>query len=88
MGLRVHGDSIESLIKERRETEKEVKLLQAEIDRARMERETVLKEEVPPVSESLAELDDRIEKLKAQKKERAVKLGDICRVVRTISAGD
>ena len=76
------GDTIESLIRERRKTEKESKLLQAQIDR--LEAEKLEKDD----EGTLEALSSQIEKLSFEKREKAKKLKDICRIARTISAGD
>ena len=86
MGLQVHGDTIESLITERRGTGKEAKELQAQIDRLRAEKAE--REESADTAESLEELDRQIEELTVEKSERSQKLRNICRMARTISAGD
>ena len=79
MGLpTVHGDTIESLIRERRETEEEVRRLQKEIKRLSLERG-----EAP---DSAA--DEEIERLARLRQEKSRKLTEICMVARTISAGD
>ena len=74
----VHGDTIESLIRERRETEEEVRRLQKEIKRLSLE-----KGEAP---DSAA--DEEIERLARLRQEKSRKLTEICMVARTISAGD
>jgi predicted phage gp36 major capsid-like protein len=74
----VHGDTIESLIRERRETEEEVRRLQKEIKRLSLEKDGA--------PDSAA--DEEIERLARLKKEKARKLTEICMVARTISAGD
>ena len=72
----VHGDTIESLIRERRETEEEVRRLQSEIKRLSLERG-----EAP-------DADEEIERLAMLRQEKSRKLTEICMVARTISAGD
>lgn len=84
MDLKVHGDTIESLIKERRETEKEAKSLQEQIDRLRKEREMA----APDNPDTLTALDEQLQKLTQEKSDRAHKLKNICMMARTISAGD
>ena len=74
----VHGDTIESLIRERRETEEEVRRLQKEIKQLSLERG-----EAP---DSAA--DEEIERLARLRQEKSRKLTEICMVARTISAGD
>lgn len=71
--LKVHGDTIESLIRERRETEKEVKELQKEIDRLRQDQE---------------KNSEQIKQLTLRKEQYSGKLTSICMAARTISAGD
>ena len=79
MGLpTVHGDTIESLIRERRETEEEVRRLQKEIKRLSLER--------GDAPDSAA--DEEIERLARLRQEKSRKLTEICMVARTISAGD
>ena len=85
MGAQVHGDTIESLILERRETQKEVKELQDRIDRLCAQKG---ENGENPESDSPAALDMQIEELTREKRERAQKLKNICRMARTISAGD
>ena len=89
--MKMSGDTIESLIRERRKTEKdrerrktekESKLLQAQIDR--LEAERLEKDNAG----ALEELNSQIEELSFEKREKAKKLKDICRIARTISAGD
>jgi hypothetical protein len=80
--VKMSGDTIESLIRERRKTEKESKLLQAQIDR--LEAEKLEKDD----EGTLEALSSQIEKLSFEKREKAKKLKDICRIARTISAGD
>ena len=80
--VKMSGDTIESLIRERRKTEKESKLLQAQIDR--LEAEKLEKDD----EGTLEALSSHIEKLSFEKREKAKKLKDICRIARTISAGD
>ena len=80
--MKMSGDTIESLIPERRKTEKESKLLQAQIDR--LEAEKLEKDD----EGTLEALSSQIEKLSFEKREKAKKLKDICRIARTISAGD
>ena len=80
--MKMSGDTIESLIRERRKTEKESKLLQAQIDR--LEAEKLEKDD----EGTLEALSSQIEKLSFEKREKAKKLKDICRIARTISAGD
>lgn len=82
MGLKVRGDTIESLIQERRDTERESKQLQDQIDRLKAEK--LEKNE----TDNLEALDEQIESLKFEKREQDKKLKDICRMARTISAGD
>ena len=77
---RLHGDTIESLIRERRKTEEEARQLQKEIERIGAEKAAGNVE--------TAALDEEISRLTQLKKEKAVKLTEICRVARTISAGD
>lgn len=77
---RLHGDTIESLIRERRKTEEEARQLQKEIERIGAEKAASNVE--------TAALDEEISRLTQLKKEKAVKLTEICRVARTISAGD
>lgn len=74
----VHGDTIESLIRERRETEEEVRRLQKEIKRLSLERGYA--------PDSAA--DEEIERLARLRQEKSRKLTEICMVARTISAGD
>lgn len=74
----VHGDTIESLIRERRETEEEVRRLQDEIKRITLERG-----EAPGSA-----ADEEIERLARLRQEKSRKLTEICMVARTISAGD
>lgn len=74
----VHGDTIESLIRERRETEEEVRRLQKEIKRLSLER--------GDAPDSAA--DEEIERLARLRQEKSRKLTEICMVARTISAGD
>ena len=74
----VHGDTIESLIRERRETEEEVRRLQKEIKRLSLERDGA--------PDSAA--DEEIERLARLRQEKSRKLTEICMVARTISAGD
>ena len=79
MGLpTVHGDTIESLIRERRETEEEVRRLQSEIKRLSLER--------GGTPDSAA--DEELERLAQLRQEKSRKLTEICMVARTISAGD
>ena len=79
MGLStVHRDTIESLIRERREAEEEVRFLQHEIDRISAETGKV------PGPDA----DKEIERLTRLKQEKSRKLTEICMVARTISAGD
>ena len=80
--MKVNGDTIGSLIQERRKTEKELKELQAQID--------LLKAEKPEKEDSdiVEALNRQIEDLSLKKREKAEKMKDICRVARTISAGD
>ena len=80
--VKMSGDTIESLIRERRKTEKESKLLQAQSDR--LEAEKLEKDD----EGTLEALSSQIEKLSFEKREKAKKLKDICRIARTISAGD
>ena len=80
--VKMSGDTIESIIRERRKTEKESKLLQAQIDR--LEAEKLEKDD----EGTLEALSSQIEKLSFEKREKAKKLKDICRIARTISAGD
>ena len=61
------GDTIESLIRERRKTEKESKLLQAQIDR--LEAEKLEKDD----EGTLEALSSQIEKLSFEKREKAKK---------------
>lgn len=75
------GDTIGSLIRERRKTEDEARQLQKEIERIGAEKASAGDEEA-------AALDEEISRLTQLKKEKAVKLTEICRVARTISAGD
>ena len=77
-----HNDTIESLIQERRSTEKESKQLQAQIDRLEAEK---LDKDDAEIREALS---IQIEALSLEKREKANKLKDICRIARTISAGD
>ena len=77
-----HNDTIESLIQERRSTEKESKQLQALIDRLEAEK---LEKDDAEIREALSM---QIEALSLEKREKAKKLKDICRIARTISAGD
>lgn len=77
---RSRGDTIESLIRERRKTEEEARQLQKEIERIGAEKAAGNVE--------TAALDEEISRLTQLKKEKAVKLTEICRVARTISAGD
>ena len=74
----VHGDTIESLIRERRENEEEVRRLQKEIKRLSLERG-----EAPGSA-----ADEEIERLARLRQEKSRKLTEICMVARTISAGD
>ena len=74
------GDTIGSLIRERRKTEEEARQLQKEIERIGAEKAAGNVE--------TAALDEEISRLTQLKKEKAVKLIEICRVARTISAGD
>ena len=74
----VHGDTIESLIRERRETEEEGRRLQKEIKRLSLER--------GDAPDSAA--DEEIERLARLRQEKSRKLTEICMVARTISAGD
>ena len=74
----VHGDTIESLIRERRETEEAVRRLQKEIKRLSLER--------GDAPDSAA--DEEIERLARLRQEKSRKLTEICMVARTISAGD
>lgn len=76
-----HGDTIESLIRERRKTEEEARQLQKEIERIGAEKASA-------GNDDAAALDEEISRLTQLKKEKAVKLTEICRVARTISAGD
>lgn len=82
MGLKVQGDTIESLIQERRDTEKESKQLQIQIERLKAEK---LEKKEPGTLEAL---DRQIDMLSLEKREKDKKLKDICRIARTISAGD
>lgn len=82
MGLQAHGDTIESLLQERRGAQREAKQLQDQIDLLRAKK---LEKNDP---DTLKALDEQIEELTLEKKERAQKLEDICRMARTISAGD
>ena len=70
--VKMSGDTIESLIRERRKTEKESKLLQAQIDR--LEAEKLEKDD----EGTLEALSSQIEKLSFEKREKAKKLKDIC----------
>jgi len=91
MSLQVHGDTIETLIQERRETEKENKQLQEQIDLLRSRRLEIEKgsgAEKASEADSLADLDKQIEELTLEMRERSAKLKNICRMARTISAGD
>ena len=72
--MKMSGDTIESLIRERRKTEKESKLLQAQIDR--LEAERLEKDNAG----ALEELNSQIEELSFEKREKAKKLKDICRI--------
>ena len=74
----VHGDTIESLIRERRETEEEVRRLQKEIKLLSLERG-----EAPGSA-----ADEEIERLARLRQEKSRKLTEICMVARMISAGD
>ena len=80
--MKMSGDTIESLIQERRSTEKESKQLQAQIDRLEAEK---LEKDDAEIREALS---IQIEALSLEKREKAKKLKDICRIARTISAGD
>ena len=75
------GDTIGSLIRERRKTEEEARQLQKEIERIGTKKASA-------GSDETAMLDEEISRLTQLKKEKAVKLTEICRVARTISAGD
>lgn len=75
------GDTIGSLIRERRKTEEEARQLQKEIERIGAEKTSAGNGET-------AALDEKISRLTKLKKEKAVRLAEICRVARTISAGD
>ena len=91
MSLQVHGDTIETLIQERRETEKENKQLQEQIDLLRSRRLEIEKgsgAEKASEADSLADLDKQIEELTLEMRVRSAKLKNICRMARTISAGD
>jgi hypothetical protein len=76
------GYTVESLIQERRAAEKESKELQARID--------LLKSEKLESRDAgyLEALDRQIEELSLEKRERSRRLSDLCRIARTISAGD
>ena len=78
--MKMSGDTIESLIQERRSTEKESKQLQALIDRLEAEK---LEKDDAEIREALSM---QIEALSLEKREKAKKLKDICRIARTISA--
>ena len=80
--MKINDNTIESLIQERRKTEKESKMLQAQIDR--LEAEKLEKDDAG----TLEALSSQIEELSFEKKEKAKKLKDICRIARTVSAGD
>ena len=80
--MKINDNTIESLIQERRKTEKESNMLQAQIDR--LEAEKLEKDDAG----TLEALSSQIKELSFEKREKAKKLKDICRIARTISAGD
>ncbi len=76
------GYTVESLIQERRAAERESKELQARIDLLKTEKLE------SKDAEDLEALDRQIEELSLEKRERSRRLSDLCRIARTISAGD
>jgi len=82
MKLPVRSEIMESLVQERKENQREEKLLQEEID-------SILKAKSTSQSaEELAELDERLQKLSEEKEDLLRKRRDLCSMARAVGAGD
>lgn len=81
-GMMRMRDTIDSIIQERRKTEKESRQLQDQINR--LEAEKLEKDD----SDNLEALNRQIEELSLDKRAKAEKLKNLCRIAQMISAGD
>ena len=82
MKLPVRSEIMESLVQERKENQREEKLLQEEID-------SILKAKSTSKSaEEVAELNERLQKLSEEKEDLLRKRRDLCSMARAVGAGD
>ena len=86
MKLPVRSEIMESLVRERKENQREEKLLQEEIDR--ILKAKALAEGTSQSEEELAELNERLEKLSEEKENLVRKRKDLCSMARSVGAGD
>lgn len=104
MGLKGNIEVIGGILQNRRETEKEEQALQEKMEGLRRQREEAAAElasassvqgsqqdsgqDLARKKELLQSLDQQIEKLEQEKTEQDRKLKDLCRIARTVTAGD
>lgn len=88
MGLKGNFEVIGGLLDERRETEKEERLLQDQIEHLRAQRDAAAEENAVQNADLLQSLDDQIEELTREMTEQRKRRKDICKIARTVTAGD
>ncbi len=88
MGIKGNYEVIGGLLQERRETEKEEKQLEEQIETLRSRREALAAENSGQNAEMLQSLDRQIEDLAGELEEQIRKRKDICRIARAVTAGD
>ncbi|MBQ8054989.1 MAG: hypothetical protein IJ198_14505 [Lachnospiraceae bacterium] len=82
MKLPVRSEIMENLVQERKENQREEKLIQEEIDSI-LEAKSTSKS-----AEEQAELDERLQKLSEEKDDLLRKRRDLCSMARAVGAGD
>lgn len=88
MGSKVRVELIGGLLDERRETEREERRLQEEINRLCRMREALAAENTTRNMEDVQSLDRQIDDLRREQLDQIRKRKDICKMARTITAGD